>query len=321
MRKYWITGGFFLGMLSIGFAQTAGTTSFIEIEAKGTVTFSPDSFVVLYRFDKSSINLEDRVKRREVERPIEVREVEYRDVDYAHTDIVEAAPYLEEPIAPPPPPTASEMAELRKRREEESRRSRIMRDSMLQIKQKRADEFLAKLKKLGVKIPASRSESVEEYNAYDNYNEYRQDEWLLVVGTAQYKNIDSLSYVYGQVLRSDLLDIRMKNHDELKRRAYQKAIEVGKGEAQILASAMKMKLGKIVEVKTESMGIEEFLPIVMKKELNREFRKRDNLQPELYQMMQEMQIEPTNDFRSGSSSKIIEWTWSEKVHIRYQTIQ
>lgn len=321
MRKYWITGAFLIGVLSNTWAQTTGATSFIEIEAKGTVTFSPDSFVVLYRFDKASINFEDRVKRRETERPIEVRDVEYHDVDYAHTDIVEAAPYLEEPIAPPPPPTTAEMAELRKRREEESRRSRIMRDSMLQIKQKRADEFLAKLKKLGVKTPTSRSESVEEYNAYDNYNEYRQDEWLLVVGTEQYKNIDSLSYVYGQVLRSDLLDIRMKNHDDLKKRAYQAAIANGKNEAEILASAMKVKLGKLVEVKTESMGIEEFLPIVLKKELSREFRKRDNLQPELYQMMHELQMESPNNPKPGFNTKVISWTWTEKVNIRYQTIQ
>jgi len=319
MRKYWITGAFLIGMWSSAWSQTTGATSFIEIEAKGTVTFSPDSFVVLYRFDKSSINLEDRVKRKETERPIEVRDVEYHDVDYAHTDIVEAV--AEEPVAPPPPPTTAEMAELRKRREEESRRSRILRDSMLQIKQKRADEFLSKLKKLGVKIPTSRSESVEAYNAYENYNEYRQDEWLLVVGIEQYKNIDSLSYVYGQVLRSDLLDIRMKNHDDLKKRAYQKAFENGKDEAEILASAMKVKLGKLVEVKTESMGIEEFLPIVLKKELSREFRKRDNLQPELYQMMHELQMESPNDSKPGFNTKVISWTWTEKVHIRYQTTQ
>lgn len=315
MRKCWITGIFIVGLISIGSAQTAGTSSIIEIEAKGTITFSPDSFVVLYRFDRSNISLENNVKI--TEQPVDVAawEVEHVEVDYA-TDVDVAVE------APPPPPTVEEMAEMRKRREEESRRSRIMRDSILQLKQKRADEFIVKLKKLGVKITADPIEQeVEESNYYRSYNEYRENEWLLVVGLDQYKKIDSLSYLYGKPLRSELLDIRMKNHDEVKKRAYQKALEVGKDEAQILASAMKMKLGKIVEVKTESMGIEEFLPIVMKKELNREFRKRENLQPELYQMMQEMKIEPTNDFRSGSSSRIIEWTWSEKVHIRFQTVQ
>ena len=320
MKKYWITGIFIVGLLSTGWAQTSGSSSIIEIEAKGTVTFSPDSFVVLYRFDKSSINLEDRVKRKETERPIELRDVEYHDVDYAHTDIVEAV--AEEPVAPPPPPTTAEMAELRKRREEESRRSRILRDSMLQIKQKRAEEFLSKLKKLGVKIPADQQErELVESNSYGYYNEYREDDWLLVVGLDQYKKIDSLSNLYGKPLRSDLLDIRMKNHDEIKRRAYQKAIEVGKDEAQILASAMKMKLGKMVEVKSESIGIEELLPIVMRKELNREFRKRENLQPELYQLMHEFQLEQPSERQQGNVTKVIEWTWTEKVHIRYQTTQ
>jgi hypothetical protein len=214
------------------------------------------------------------------------------------------------------------MAEMRKRREEESRRSRIMRDSILQLKQKRAQEFIIKLKKLGVKIPADQQErELEESNSYGYYNEYREDDWLLVVGLDQYKKIDSLSNLYGKPLRSDLLDIRMKNHDEIKRRAYQKAIEVGKDEAQILASAMKLKLGKVVEVKSESIGIEELLPIVMRKELTREFRKRENLQPELYQLMQEFQLEQPSERQQGYVTKVMEWTWTEKVHIRFQTVQ
>jgi hypothetical protein len=316
MKKYWITGTFIVGLLSTGWAQTTGSSSIIEIEAKGTITFSPDSFVVLYRFDRSNISLENNVKS--VEQPVDVavQEVEYVDVDYA-TDVS-----VEPPPPPSPPPTVEEMAEMRKRREEESRRSRIMRDSILQLKQKRAQEFIIKLKKLGVKIPADQQErELEESNSYGYYNEYREDDWLLVVGLDQYKKIDSLSNLYGKPLRSDLLDIRMKNHDELKRRAYQKAIEVGKDEAQILASAMKMKLGKVVEVKSESIGIEELLPIVMRKELTREFRKRENLQPELYQLMQEFQLEQPNERQQGYVTKVIEWTWTEKVHIRFQTVQ
>lgn len=316
MKKYWITGTFIVGLLSTGWAQTTGSSSIIEIEAKGTITFSPDSFVVLYRFDRSNISLENNVKS--VEQPVDVavQEVEYVDVDYA-TDVS-----VEPPPPPSPPPTVEEMAEMRKRREEESRRSRIMRDSILQLKQKRAQEFIIKLKKLGVKIPADQQErELEESNSYGYYNEYREDDWLLVVGLDQYKKIDSLSNLYGKPLRSDLLDIRMKNHDELKRRAYQKAIEVGKDEAQILASAMKMKLGKVVEVKSESIGIEELLPIVMRKELNREFRKRENLQPELYQLMQEFQLEQPSERQQGYVTKVIEWTWTEKVHIRFQTVQ
>lgn len=315
MKKYWITGAFIFGLLYTGLAQTSGPSSIIEIEAKGTITFSPDSFVVLYRFDRSNVSLENNVKSTEQPSDIAVLEVEHVEVDYA-TDVDVAVE------APPPPPTVEEMAELRKRREEESRRSRIMRDSILQLKQKRADEFLVKLKKLGIKIPADPIEQeVEVSNYYRSYNEYRENEWLLVVGMDQYKKIDSLSYLYGKPLRSDLLDIRMKNHDELKRRAYQKAIEVGKDEAQILASAMKMKLGKVVEVKSESIGIEELLPIVMRKELNREFRKRENLQPELYQLMHEFQLEQPSERQQGIVTKVIEWTWTEKVHIRFQTIQ
>lgn len=317
MKKYWLTGAFIAGLLSKGWAQTAGSSSIIEIEAKGTITFSPDSFVVLYRFDRSNISLENNVKS--VEQPVDVavQEVEYVDVDYA-TDISVVPP----PLQSTPPPTAAEMAELRKRREEESRRSRIMRDSILQLKQKRAEEFFVKLKKLGVKFPADQAErELEEISPYGTYNEYREDSWLLVVGLDQYKKIDSLSNLYGKPLRSDLLDIRMKNHDEIKRRAYQKAIEVGKDEAQILASAMKMKLGKVVEVKSESIGIEELLPIVMRKELTREFRKRENLQPELYQLMQEFQLEQPSERQQGYVTKVIEWTWTEKVHIRFQTIQ
>jgi hypothetical protein len=315
MKKYWITGAFIAGLLSTGWAQTTGSSSIIEIEAKGTITFSPDSFVVLYRFDRSNISLENNVKS--VEQPVDVavQEVEHVEVDYA-TDV------SVEPPPPSPPQTVEEMAEMRKRREEESRRSRIMRDSILQLKQKRAQEFIIKLKKLGVKIPADQQErELEESNSYGYYNEYREDDWLLVVGLDQYKKIDSLSNLYGKPLRSDLLDIRMKNHDEIKRRAYQKAIEVGKDEAQILASAMKLKLGKVVEVKSESIGIEELLPIVMRKELTREFRKRENLQPELYQLMQEFQLQQTNERQQGYVTKVMEWTWTEKVHIRFQTVQ
>lgn len=317
MKKYCITGAFIVGLLSTGWAQTAGSSSIIEIEAKGTITFSPDSFVVHYRLDRSNISLENNVKS--VEQPVDVavQEVEYVDADYA-TEISVEAP----PPPPSPPPTVEDMAEMRKRREEESRRSRIMRDSILQLKQMRAQEFITKLKKLGVKIPAEQQErDLAESNSYGYYNEYREDDWLLVVGLDQYKKIDSLSNLYGKPLRSDLLDIRMKNHDEIKRRAYQKAMEVGKDEAQILASAMKLKLGKVVEVKSESIGIEELLPIVMRKELTREFRKRENLQPELYQLMQEFQLEQPNERQQGNVTKVIQWTWTEKVHIRFQTIQ
>jgi hypothetical protein len=81
MKKYWITGAFIAGLLSTGWAQTAGSSSIIEIEAKGTITFSPDSFVVLYRFDRSNISLENNIKS--VEQPVDVavQEVEYVDVD------------------------------------------------------------------------------------------------------------------------------------------------------------------------------------------------------------------------------------------------
>jgi hypothetical protein len=314
MKKYWIAGTFFIGLFSNGWSQTAGA-SIIEIEAKGTVTFAPDSFVVLYRLDRSNINLEN--KEIVTEAPVEVQEVEYRDVDIA-TDMV-----VEEAISPPPPPpTQEEMVDLRKRREEESRRSRLMRDSILAIKEKRFVEFTKKVTKMGLNIPkeAPGNTEIVGYLEY-NYNEYRRDEFVQVVSLEQYKNIDSLSQLYGRVLKPELLDIRMKNHDAIKKRAYQKAIENGKREAEILTSAMNLKLGKIVEISTESIGLEEILPIVLKKELSREFRKRESLQPELYQLMHEFQIETSSERKQGFNTKMIEWTWTEKVHIRYQTTQ
>jgi hypothetical protein len=310
MKKYWIAGAFFFGLFSKGWSQTAGS-SIIEIEAKGTVTFSPDSFVVLYRFDRSNINLEN--KEIISEAPVEVQEVEYRDVEIASDMVVEA---------PPPPPTEEEMVDLRKRREEESRRSRLMRDSILAIKAMRLVEFSNKLTKLGLGIPKENPEKVKELGYQDyNYNEYRRDEFVQVVSLEQYRKVDSLSQMYGGVLKPELLDIRMKNHDAIKKRAYQKAIQNGKKEAEILTSAMNLKLGKIVEISTESIGLEEILPIVLKKELSREFRKRESLQPELYQLMQEFQIETSSERKPGFNTKIIEWTWTEKVHIRYQTTQ
>jgi hypothetical protein len=310
MKKYWIAGAFFFGLFSKGWSQTAGS-SIIEIEAKGTVTFSPDSFVVLYRFDRSNINLEN--KEIVSEAPIEIQEVEYRDVEIASDMVVEA---------PPPPPTEEEMVDLRKRREEESRRSRLMRDSILAIKAMRLVEFSNKLTKLGLGIPKENPEKVKELGYQDyNYNEYRRDEFVQVVSLEQYRKVDSLSQMYGGVLKPELLDIRMKNHDAIKKRAYQKAIQNGKKEAEILTSAMNLKLGKIVEISTESIGLEEILPIVLKKELSREFRKRESLQPELYQLMQEFQIETSSERKPGFNTKIIEWTWTEKVHIRYQTTQ
>lgn len=311
MKKYWIAGSFIFGLLYTGLAQTSASSSIIEIEAKGTITFSPDSFVVLYRFDRSNINL----KNKEIvsEAPVRVQEVEYRDVDIATDMDVEA---------PPPPPTEEEMADLRKRREEESRRSRLLRDSILAIKAMRLVEFSNKLTKLGLGIPKETPEKVKEigYQEY-NYNEYRPDEFIQVVSLDQYRKVDSLSELYGGVLRPELLDIRMKNHDDLKKRAYKKAIEIGKKEGEILASSMNLKLGKIVEISTESIGLEEVLPMVLKKELNREFRKRENLQPELYQLMHELQIDAPNEQNKGLRTKMIAWTWTEKVHIRFQTTQ
>jgi hypothetical protein len=314
MKKYWIAGTFFVGLFSNGWSQTAGS-SIIEIEAKGTVTFAPDSFVVLYRLDRSNINLEN--KEIVTEAPVEVQEVEYRDVEIASDMVVEEAI-----SPPPPPPTQEEMVDLRKRREEESRRSRLMRDSILAIKEKRFVEFTKKVTKMGLNIPkeAPGNTEIVGYLEYNN-NEYRRDEFVQVVSLEQYKNIDSLSQLYGRVLKPELLDIRMKNHDAIKKRAYQKAIENGKREAEILTSAMNLKLGKIVEISTESIGLEEILPIVLKKELSREFRKRESLQPELYQLMHEFQIETSSERKQGFNTKMIEWTWTEKVHIRYQTTQ
>jgi hypothetical protein len=79
---------------------------------------------------------------------------------------------------------------------------------------------------------------------------------------------------------------------------------------------MNLKLGKIIGVSTESLGIEEMLPVVLRKELSRELRRSDNLKPELYQFMQEFDMNQFID--SKYSKEVIEWSWTEKVMIRFQ---
>ena len=60
---------------------------------------------------------------------------------------------------------------------------------------------------------------------------------------------------------------------------------------------------------------------MLRKELGRELRRGDNLlKPELYQFMQEFDMNQFIDSKYGKE-EIIEWSWTEKVMIRYQANQ
>jgi hypothetical protein len=96
----------------------------------------------------------------------------------------------------------------------------------------------------------------------------------------------------------------MKSHDAIKKKAYAKAMENGRKEGEILATAMNLKLGKVIGVSTESLGIEEILPVMLRKELSRELRRGDNLKPELYQFMQEYDMNQFIDSKYGKEERI-----------------
>jgi hypothetical protein len=310
MRKHFLMAGFIVLLCQLAFSQ-GYSGAVIEVEAKGRIAFAPDSFVVLYRLNRSSVNLEDEIEKQNVslERvgDEEVVAVSEYEVSESSVDVVAM-----EEVAPPP--TQEEMDVERKLKQERQQKERMIQDSLNTIKNIRFDKLSKQIASIG--IYRTKAENQEEVSsAY--YNEYRIDEWIQIVSLKQYRMADSISRIYGKPLRGEVVDIRMKSNDGLKKKAYAKAMENGRKEGEILAAAMNLKLGKVIGVTTESLGIEEILPVMLRKELSRELRRSDNLKPELYQFMQEFDMNQFID--SKYSKEIIEWSWTEKVMIRFQT--
>ena len=296
-RKLTPVLGFWL-LMGNAIAQVQPTT--IEVESQGTIRFSPDSFVVMLRFDRSSVNTVNRevetFSADEVLMPVEASEsVE----EFSPADEVEPPPTMEIMDVKSP-------EQMRKERE----RYRLTEDSIQKERTKRALEFESKLFSMGVPIP--KINPTEE-----GYHYYRSNTWMQILSPAQYKMVDSLSKMYGRPLNLEMVDIKMKDHAVLKERAYRQAIENSKLEAESLAKAMGRKVGKMTSVKTEAIDLMDIVPLMLRKEIQREVRKSDRfLQPALYQLSQEL---GNNFFEKDRSDEknIIFWTWSEKIKVTY----
>lgn len=288
----------FCFLLGSTFAQ-AQVNSTIEVEAQGTITFSPDSFVVKLYMDYSSVNYSDRlVEEKYSEEVVEPVEVEMSEMDYA--TVVEAEDS---------PPTIEEEKSPEQLRNERERFKRVE-DSLQALRELRLLEFKAKLLTMGVQFPTRDSER-------SGYS-YRSNTWVQNFTSAQYGKIDSLSRLYGHPLHLEMVDIKMKDHSVLKERSYRQAIENSKKEADILAKAMGRKLGKLTTVKTEAMDVMDLVPLMLRKEIQREIRKSDRfIQPALYQLSQEFGREMFEKDRYDDK-KIVYWTWTEKIHVTYQ---
>ena len=282
-------------------AQNQSVTT-IEVESQGTITFSPDSFVVNLRLDRGAVNLTNYVPKEKVsdavmEMPIEM---DVAESDYSTLAQDDAPPQMEvEDVKSP--------EQMRKERE----RFRIIEDSLLGIKAKRMIEFEAKLSSLGVQIP--KQEVVSDYSHYGS----RMLNWTQCFTAKKYGMIDSLSKMYGRPLNLEMIDIKMKDHTILKERAYRQAIENSNIEAESLAKAMGRKVGKMTSVKTEAIDLMDIVPLMLRKEIQREVRKSDRfLQPALYQLSQEL---GNNFFEKDRSDEknIIFWSWSEKIKVTY----
>ncbi len=315
MKKNCFSLGFILALSQLVFSQP-NTGTVIEVEAKGRITFAPDSFVVVYRLNRSSVNLEDRIEKpsppasaKEIREELLVQEAEY---DIAEVAGEEVPPMVDVVADAEPPQTREEIEAERKLRQERQRKERIIQDSLNVIRSKRYDDFTKRLARMGIQKPKVDRPEVVSY-----YDEYRSEQWVQVVSSKQYRMADSLSRIFGNPLRGELIDIRMKSHDAIKKKAYAQAMENGRKEGEILAAALNLKLGKVIGVTTESLGIEEILPVMLRKELGRELRRGDNLKPELYQFMQEFDMNQFIDSKYGKE-EIIEWSWTEKVMIRFQ---
>ena len=288
--------GFYL-LMGNAIAQVQPTT--IEVESQGTITFSPDSFVVKLRFDRSSVNVVNRevetFSAEEVLMPVEVME-----------SVEEFSPAAD--VEPPPTLEMEEVKspeQMRKERE----RYRLIEDSIQKIRTLRALEFEAKLLSMGVRIPKA--------NPMEEGYHYSSNTWVQVLTSVQYAKIDSLSKMYGRPLNLEMVDIKMKDHTVLKERAYRQAIENSKFEAESLAKAMGRKVGKMTNVKTEAIDLMDIVPLMLRKEIQREIRKSDRfLQPALYQLSQEL---GNNFFEKDryDEKNITFWTWSEKIKVTY----
>ena len=138
-RKLTPVFGFCL-LIGNAIAQVQPTT--IEVESQGTITFSPDSFVVKLRFDRSSVNTVNRevetFSADEVLMPVEITE---SMEDVAQDTDVEPPPTMEMMDVKSP-------EQMRKERE----RYRLIEDSLQKERTKRALEFEAKLFSMGVPI-------------------------------------------------------------------------------------------------------------------------------------------------------------------------
>ena len=296
-RKLTPVIGFCL-LMGHAIAQVQSTT--IEVESQGTITFSPDSFVVKLRFDRSSVNTVNRevetFSADEVLMPVEITE---SMEDVAQDADVEPPPTMEMMDVKTP-------EQMRKERE----RYRLIEDSLQKERTKRALEFEAKLFSMGVPMP--KINPMEE-----GYHYYRSNTWLQILSPAQYKMIDSLSKMYGRPLNLEMVDIKMKDHAVLKERAYRQAIENSKLEAESLAKAMGRKVGKMTNVKTEAIDLMDIVPLMLRKEIQREVRKSDRfLQPALYQLSQELGNNFFEKDRSDEKNTIF-WSWSEKIKVTY----
>jgi hypothetical protein len=286
-------------MIGDSFAQAPAVTT-IEVESQGTITFSPDSFVVKLRMDLSSVNTVNR-------------EVETFSADEVlmSVDVSESVEEFAPAADVEPPPTMEMMddkspEQMRKERE----RYRLIEDSLQKERNKRSIEFEAKLFSMGVRLP-------KPDPAQEGYK-YRSNTWTQNFTPAQYGMIDSLSRIYGNPLSLEMVDVKMQDNSVLKERAYRQAMENSKKEAEILAKAMGRKVGKMSTVKTEAIDMMDIVPLMLRKEIQREIRKSDRfMQPALYQLSQELGSEMFEKERYDDR-RTIYWTWTEKIKVTYQ---
>lgn len=282
-------------------AQNQSVTT-IEVEANGIITFSPDSFVVSLRLDRGAVNLTNYVPKEIVSDAVMVMpaEMDVVESDYSTLAQDDVPPHMEvEDVKSP------------ERMQKEKERFRIIEDSLQGIKAKRMDEFESKLNALGVQIP--KKEDASDYSRYGS----RMLSWTQCFTSQKYRMIDSLSKMYGRPLNLEMIDIKMKDHTVLKERAYRQAIENSNIEAESLAKAMGRKVGKMTSVKTEAIDLMDIVPLMLRKEIQREVRKSDRfLQPALYQLSQELGNNFFEKDRSNDKNTIF-WSWSEKIKVTY----
>ena len=282
-------------------AQNQSVTT-IEVEANGIITFSPDSFVVNLRLDRGAVNLTNYVQKEIVaDAVMEMHaDMDVVESDYSTLAQDDAPPHMEiEDVKSP------------ERMRNERERFRIVEDSLQGIKAKRMAEFESKLIALGVQIP--KKEDASDYSRYGS----RMLSWTQCFTSQKYRMIDSLSKIYGRPLNLEMIDIKMKDHTVLKERAYRQAIENSNIEAESLAKAMGRKVGKMTSVKTEAIDLMDIVPLMLRKEIQREVRKSDRfLQPALYQLSQELGNNFFEKDRTNDKNTIF-WSWSEKIKVTY----